>query len=87
LGQNLRLELQKALLDARLANTIYWTDSKVVLSWISSESRRFKQYIAVRVGEILELTSLSKWLYIPSKLNVAGIATRWQSNDDINVKC
>jgi hypothetical protein len=90
-----RLELQGALLGARFATNIqqlhtcniqrriFWTDAKVVIDWISSETRKFKPFVAVRIGEILDLTTTNEWRYVSSKLNVADIATKWQANTNI----
>lgn len=78
-----RLELQAALLGSRLLkhlkawlnlkihSFLLWSDSEVVLSWICSSSRRFKVFVAQRLGEIQEITDPSDWRYVPSKLNIA----------------
>lgn len=83
-----RLELQAALLGSKIANfirtehsvefnaTYYWTDSMTVLHWINSDARRFKQFVAFRLGEISELTNVRDWLWLPSECNVADDATR-----------
>ncbi|XP_049878267.1 uncharacterized protein LOC126375403 [Pectinophora gossypiella] len=83
------LELQGALLAARLAATIqsehkdiqptkryFWTDSSTVLQWIRSDPRDYKPYVAHRLGEIDELTKSCEWRYVPTGLNVADLATR-----------
>lgn len=87
-----RLELQGALIASRLANTLqrehkdfkpdkryFWTDSHTVLQWIRSDPRNYKPFVAHRLGEIDELTVTSEWRYVPSKLNVADIATKEDS--------
>ena len=63
-----RLELQAALLAARLAKTItdaleieikeriFWTDSTTVLQWIRTEPRLKQMFVVNRLGEIGELT-------------------------------
>ncbi|XP_060808849.1 uncharacterized protein LOC132903787 [Amyelois transitella] len=87
-----RLELQAGLLGARLYNTlkqhldigkvVFWTDSKTVLSWLRSDSGRFKPFVAHRVSEISELTDVHHWRWVPSGLNAADDATRETTVDD-----
>ncbi|XP_062713903.1 uncharacterized protein LOC134290730 [Aedes albopictus] len=84
-----RLELQAAVIGSRLAKSIeeyhtlpisrrfLWSDSKTVLSWINSDARKYRQYVAVRIGEILEDTRSEEWRWVPTKLNVADEATKW----------
>uniref|UniRef100_A0A0K8VBH6 Uncharacterized protein n=1 Tax=Bactrocera latifrons TaxID=174628 RepID=A0A0K8VBH6_BACLA len=67
-----RLELKAALIDARLAKyvieshsihidkCVYWSDSRTVLAWLRSDHRRYKQFVAYRVSEILELTDVKE---------------------------
>ena len=49
----------------------YWTDSKVVLGFISNESRRFHTYVANRVQLIHEHTTPSQWHYVETTRNTA----------------
>ncbi|XP_055633804.1 uncharacterized protein LOC129774130 [Toxorhynchites rutilus septentrionalis] len=91
-----RLELQAAVLGARLAHTIkqshslqiqqtfFWTDSHTVLSWITSDQKRYKQFVSFRIGEILSLTKLSEWRWVPSKMNVADCLTKWRGNSGLS---
>ncbi|XP_053691539.1 uncharacterized protein LOC128740054 [Sabethes cyaneus] len=85
-----RLELRAAVLGVRLMETIQkhhtftvsqrycWSDASTVLAWIrSTDHRRYHKYIAVRVGEILSSTHQSEWRWVPSKQNVADLATKW----------
>ena len=67
-----RLELQAAVMGARLAAKIieehdvnitrrfFWTDSQTVLQWVRSDARLYKQFVAARIGEILELTQVEE---------------------------
>ncbi|XP_037929022.1 uncharacterized protein LOC119663485, partial [Teleopsis dalmanni] len=93
-----RLELLAAELGARLGNNIkraidlkvtsitYWSDSKAVLSWIKSDPRDYKQFVMFRIAEIQELSEAEQWRYIPTKLNVADLATKQTSNPDFTWK-
>ncbi|XP_062709057.1 uncharacterized protein LOC134288379 [Aedes albopictus] len=84
-----RLELQAATIGARLMKTItdnhtitikrrvLWSDSRTVLSWLRSDQRRYRQFVAFRVTEILEETSIEDWRWVPSRQNVADEATKW----------
>ncbi|XP_055633605.1 uncharacterized protein LOC129773952 [Toxorhynchites rutilus septentrionalis] len=86
-----RLELMAAVLGTRLLvfvrsnhsirinRVIYWSDSEVTLAWIRSEHRRYRPFVACRVGEILSSSNVNDWRYVPSKLNVSDEATKWGS--------
>ncbi|GFV96520.1 integrase catalytic domain-containing protein [Trichonephila clavipes] len=90
-----RLELNGALLLARLYATCKnilkeydvhfyaWTDSQVVLSWLSSHPRNWKPYIANRTSEILDLVPADSWRYVPTKMNPADIACRGLSPKEL----
>lgn len=89
-----RLELQAAVIGARLAESIstslsnlkihsriFWSDSRVVLCWIRCDPRRYQTYVANRLGEIDELTDPNSWRWVPGELNVADFATKVQKTD------
>jgi len=83
-----RMELQAAVLGARLGNFIreghsrkinkiyYWPDNQTVLCWLKSDSHRFKQFVGHRVGEIQELTNPTEWRWVPTAENVGDEVTR-----------
>ncbi|XP_052752379.1 uncharacterized protein LOC128200994 [Galleria mellonella] len=83
-----RLELQAALIASRLAITVkdshrkkavctfFWTDSMTVLQWLRGDARCYKPFVAHRVGEILENSSVNEWRWVPTDMNVADDATR-----------
>ncbi|XP_062713237.1 uncharacterized protein LOC134290188 [Aedes albopictus] len=91
-----RLELQAAVVGTRLAKCIgethritvqkrfFWTDSMDVLCWLRTDHRRYSKFVGARVGEILEDTAISEWLWVPTKLNVADEGTKWQKFPDLS---
>lgn len=82
-----RLELCAALLGAELAAVVvqalrlkinlcfYWSDSKVVLSWLRT-TKGMKTFVANRVGTIKELTDPCSWRYVPTSQNPADLVSR-----------
>ncbi|XP_058128532.1 uncharacterized protein LOC131292812 [Anopheles ziemanni] len=91
-----RLELQAALIGARLACCIaeshrtitahnyFWTDSRDVTCWLQSDHRRYSQFVAFRVGEITEKTNIRDWQWLSTKLNVADEATKRAKIPDLS---
>ncbi|XP_062717285.1 uncharacterized protein LOC134292262 [Aedes albopictus] len=94
-----RMELQAAILGVRLKKMIreahslpidecfYHTDSKNVLAWINSDHRNYRQYVAVRIGEILTESNEREWRWIPTKENVADDATKWGNGPCFSPAC
>ncbi|XP_055620081.1 uncharacterized protein LOC129764715 [Toxorhynchites rutilus septentrionalis] len=84
-----RMELMGAVLRARLLSSVegnhelkvmkrtLWTDSQNVFSWIRSDQRKYKPFVAFRIGEILQETKIDEWRWVPTKYNVADMLTKW----------
>ena len=85
-----KLELEAALLAARLKQDIYrsltvhvnrvfmWTDSTTVLQRLNSTSKK-PILVANRVCEIFEQTSVDEWNYVASSDNPADAGRRSMS--------
>ncbi|KAG5667367.1 hypothetical protein PVAND_015350 [Polypedilum vanderplanki] len=85
-----RLEVTSCLIAARMSNTIIeyhkeltlkrfmWTDSSIVLSWIKNPNAQLERFAISPVEEILERTERDEWRHVPSELNPADIATKFQ---------
>ena len=83
-----RLELQAATLATRqdallrreldldLEASQFWTDSTIVLQYISNQERRFHTFVANRVAEIRERTEVEQWHHVSTKDNPADDASR-----------
>ncbi|GBM59390.1 hypothetical protein AVEN_17422-1 [Araneus ventricosus] len=65
-----RLELMRALVSARLA------DSQITLHWINGDPLRWKEFVRNRVREIQEKTNRDHWNYCRGKTNPADKLTR-----------
>ncbi len=57
-------------------STTHYTDSKVVLGYISNESKRFHVYVANRVHKIHKVSTTSQWRHVPTKENPADLTSR-----------
>ena len=68
-------QLQREL-DYEGVEEVFWTDSKVVLGYISNETRRFHIFVSNRVQQIQEQSSPDQWHYVDTKSNPADHASR-----------
>ena len=83
-----RLELSAAVLatkldksirkeiDIPICESVFWTDSMCVLSYIASKDRRFRTFVANLVSSIHKVSSPSQWNYVDTKSNPADDASR-----------
>ena len=53
-----------------------WTDSTISLCWIKNEEKQLKQFVDNRVKEIRRDAPPEQWLYCPTSVNPADIASR-----------
>lgn len=66
----------KAELDLPVDHVTFWTDSLTVLQYIRNETRRFHCFVATRLEEIHEHTTLAQWHHVPGILNPADDGSR-----------
>ena len=90
-----RLELMAAVIGVRLSSKIssvmdlkmdqvvFWSDSVNVLWWVRGRSREFKPFVANRVGEIQSTTDPDQWRYVPTSVNPADILSRGMSAKEL----
>ncbi len=86
-----RLELAAAVTSVKISEllnreltyndikNVYWTDSRVVLGYIANESKRFHVYVANRVQQIQDRSSVHDWHHVQMKENPADLASRGAS--------
>ena len=80
-----KLELMAAVIGARIGNklgmnlgiqrTVFWSDSQIVLHWLSS-SKSLDKFAKNRINEIKDLTQGCVWKYVPTESNPADLQTR-----------
>ena len=63
-------------LERKPDSVTYYSDSKVVLGYISNESRRFYVYVSNRVERIRRLSAPHQWKYVATNLDPADLPTR-----------
>ena len=56
-----------------LLPSTFWSDSKVVLSYVRCESHRLRVFVANRVAHIRSNTAVDQWKYVPTGENPAGV--------------
>ncbi|XP_062706872.1 uncharacterized protein LOC134283936 [Aedes albopictus] len=90
-----RSELQACVIGARFSTSIlksltvkvdrrfFWTDSSDVISWINSDHRRYSQFVAFRISEILDTTEMHEWQWLRTQSNVADEGTKWKRVPDL----
>ncbi|XP_055615070.1 uncharacterized protein LOC129761373 [Toxorhynchites rutilus septentrionalis] len=93
-----RSELQAAVIGTRLANTVikslslrisqryFWCDSRNVLCWLRSDHRRYSQYVATRISEVLDTTEIDEWHWIQSEWNLADDGTKWTGQVELKIE-
>jgi len=93
-----RLELSAAVMASRLDKTlrkeidipvdesVFWTDSTCVISYIQNNDNRFHTFVANRIAIIHDATSPSQWRYVDSERNPADDASRGLKEDSVIFK-
>ena len=89
-----RLELLASLLAARLATYVAtaleiqevkcFTDSRITLQRLMRGKNPWKQWVAKRIEEVLDLTKVKDWRFVRTAENPADLASRGCSLEDLN---
>ena len=51
-------------------------NSQVVLTWIKTTNKKYKQFVENRVAEIRQNPNLRDWEYMQGKQNIVNLASR-----------
>ena len=91
-----RLELQAAMYATRLRDSIiaehdlvfskicHWSDSMTVLHWLHSSHKKQTVFVANRIAEILENSTIDEWNFVNGLKNPADIGTRGMTISELN---
>ena len=78
-----RLELNAALLAVKMSKMLrfqlkydniteyFWTDSEIVLCYLRNDAKRFHIYVANRIQQIKNSTTIDQWQHVKSENNPA----------------
>ena len=70
-------------IDIPVDESVFWTDSSCVISYIQTNEKRFHTFVANRIAIIHNATSASQWKYVNSEGNPADDASRGLTVDSI----
>ena len=70
--------LQKELRYEMEIEEMFWTDSEVVLGYISNDARRFHVFVANRVQQIRDHCTTEQWRHVKTTDHPADCAARLQ---------
>ena len=70
------LKHAKDVLQIPLCDVYAWTDSMIVLGWLTGNPRRFKTYVGNRVSSIVDQIPPDRWNHVVSNENSADCASR-----------
>ena len=74
LATRLKIDIMKAL-SIPINDVFKWNDSTTVLQWLHSTAKQ-PVFVANRVGEILEVTTVHEWYHVDTENNPADTGTR-----------
>lgn len=90
-----RLELITAVVSVSISNMLreelnyangkeyFWTDSKVVLSYINNNAWHFHTFVANQIQNVFNSTDAQQWFYMPIDENPADSASRGRTVNEL----
>ena len=66
----------RLVLSVSLQDTFAWTNSTIVLSWLSINPRHLKTFVGNRISQIVDLIPPSHWQHVEGVENTADSASR-----------
>lgn len=75
-------EMLRRELTVKLEESTFWTDSMIVLQYLSNHEHKFHTFVANRIASILDISMASQWRHVNTRLNPADDATRGLSAEE-----
>ena len=76
LGLHLYQVVSNVLSDHVMKKSVFWCDCVNVFFWIKNPGRKFKSFVANRIGEIRTATEPTHWNFVNGRINPADIGNR-----------
>ena len=70
--------------DIEVDQIVHWTDSTTVLQWLHASNNKQPVFVANRVAEILENSTIDQWRHVDGKRNPADSGTRGMTVEALN---
>lgn len=69
------IKMAKEALEVDDIDVYLWSDSKIVLAWINSCSKKYKKFVSSRLEKIHKLENVT-WCHVPGEMNPADCGSR-----------
>ena len=69
--------------DIVILDTVFYTDSKVVMGYVCNEGRRLRIYVANRIQTVRKISSPDQWRYVEGSNNPADLAPHGLNQKDL----
>lgn len=70
------VQVVRGSLNIQLSKTTFWTDSSIVLCWLSEEPYKWKTFVSNRVSDIQQVTHANEWKHISTNDNPADCISK-----------
>ena len=70
-------------IEFELLDSVFWTDSMIVLHYLRNEEKKFQTFVANRVSQILKNTEASQWRHVGTHENPADDLSRGLSASEL----
>ncbi|XP_035904112.1 uncharacterized protein LOC118508413 [Anopheles stephensi] len=84
LGAHLHHRVRKAM-QLKASDSVFWSDSTVILNWIAYLPNTWKTFVANSVAEVQHHSHPRQWRHVPGSSNLADLVSRGMSAASITL--